>query len=564
MLCSHFSRPGSYKKNQFPCQYPGLCTGKVSVFGRPADLERHYKNVHVNEKDSFPCDYRTCPRSQEKNSFMRKDHYRDHLRDYHKEDIGCAKGGKSLREKDKLKWQESQRLWLDERNISCIYWRCARCLIRNNIEQQGWECLLCKSPCEEDRVRARMNLDPGMQTPKDCSEVTMLDGAQYAAPYCSTCHGSFYIDYGYGAGASMCPDCNPAVVSTLSVDTAGDSTHDRGVSEEHKFETFEDEEGADTLTTGLDPKLHEKKYIEQPSHSQTPKKIRLSSSVDSLFSASGSIFSVASTADTELSSYADPMDVIERLVSMLWADLELQALFREGMQKTTLDRCERNFRRSLILCSAQLRAQALTLEEQQLMRCIKNLAGSTAHLFRARMDFQTGRTKSTKYRSAEADNYVEDLEIEDNFDDAEGSEDGLDETEIKFQSLERFLQGSNALLALKDNFGLFVHPNPVRKAMLEVWPPSYPRRSCHCISYQIKWELPELLKRCFSKGQRLGEVMTITSEIEQGPEGDLPNAQVTSCRDYLSSNWLNLGIFLLGGLETLFDTLKPGQGAPNL
>jgi hypothetical protein len=57
--------------------------------------------------------------------------------------------------------------------------------------------------------------------------------------------------------------------------------------------------------------------------------------------------------------------------------------------------------------------------------------------------------------------------------------------------------------------------------------------------------------------------MTITSEIEQGAEGDLPNAQVTSCRDYLLSNWPDLGIFLLRGLETLFDTLKPGQGAPN-
>jgi len=204
------STPGSYKKNQFPCQYPGPCKGKVSVFGRPADLERHYKNVHADVKDSFPCDYRKCSRSQEKNSFTRKDHYRDHLRDYHKEDIGCCRGEKSSGGKDKLKWQKAQRLWVAERNIEYKYWRCAKCLVKNYVEQQGWECSSCKSPCEEDRVRARQKLGPGMQTPEDHSEVTMVDGAQYAAPYCSTCHGNSYVDYGYGPSA--CPDCQPTVV----------------------------------------------------------------------------------------------------------------------------------------------------------------------------------------------------------------------------------------------------------------------------------------------------------------------------------------------------------------
>jgi hypothetical protein len=57
--------------------------------------------------------------------------------------------------------------------------------------------------------------------------------------------------------------------------------------------------------------------------------------------------------------------------------------------------------------------------------------------------------------------------------------------------------------------------------------------------------------------------MTITNEIKQGAKGDLPNVQVILCRDYLLLNWQDLGIFLLRGLETLFDTLKPGQGAPN-
>jgi ribosomal protein L37AE/L43A len=208
MLCLHFSRPGLYKKGQFPCLYPGICNGKVAAFGRPADLERHYKNVHADEKDSFRCDYRKCSRSKVENAFTRKDHYRDHLRDYHKEDIGCAKGEKSSREKDKIKWQKAQRVWLDERNISYTNWRCVRCLTKNYVEQQGWECSTCKSPCEEDRVRARQNLGPGMQTPDDRSEVTMVDDAQYAAPYCAPCHGTSYVDYGYGL--SPCSDCHPS------------------------------------------------------------------------------------------------------------------------------------------------------------------------------------------------------------------------------------------------------------------------------------------------------------------------------------------------------------------
>jgi hypothetical protein len=213
MLCLQFSRPGSYKKNQFPCQYPGPCNGKVSIFGRPADLERHYKNVHADEKDSFPCDYHKCPRSQEEHSFSRKDHYRDHLRDYHKEDIGCAKGEKSSRD-DKSKWQKAQRAWLAERNINCKYWRCARCLVKNYVERQGWECSSCKSPCEDDRIRARERLGPGRQASEVRSEVSMVDGTQYAAPYCSTCQGSSYVDYGYGA--SLCPHCHPAAVPSYS------------------------------------------------------------------------------------------------------------------------------------------------------------------------------------------------------------------------------------------------------------------------------------------------------------------------------------------------------------
>jgi hypothetical protein len=100
---------------------------------------------------------------------------------------------------------------------------------------------------------------------------------------------------------------------------------------------------------------------------------------------------------------------------------------------------------------------------------IRYFGRSTVRLFRARIQAQLGRKKSTDYRSAEADNHVEDLDAEDNLDDEGGSGESLDETETKLQNLERFVQDSDALLILKDTFRLFVHPNPVLKAMLEVW-----------------------------------------------------------------------------------------------
>ncbi|KAE9378203.1 hypothetical protein N431DRAFT_174978 [Stipitochalara longipes BDJ] len=198
-----------FKKSQFPCQFPGTCNGKQNVFSRPADLERHYKNVHASNKDAFPCDYAKCPRSQD--PFTRKDHYRDHLRDFHKEDIGAAKGEKLSGERNKQKWQKAQKIWLAERNISHRYWRCAKCLVKNYVIQQGFECSSCKNLCEEDRANVRRKLASERQTPEDPSEITIADTTQYAAPYCGTCNDSTYLDNGNGAYVP-CHVCQPAPV----------------------------------------------------------------------------------------------------------------------------------------------------------------------------------------------------------------------------------------------------------------------------------------------------------------------------------------------------------------
>jgi hypothetical protein len=143
------------EKKRYPCQYPGTCK---ATFGRPADLGRHYMWVHAaaNRKDSFPCDYAKCPRSRSNASFTRKDHYRDHLRDFHKEDIGCAKG--QNKGKDRRQWEAKQKRWLEERNISHQHWRCACCLVKNYFYQVGWECSSCGRTCEGERISARWRI----------------------------------------------------------------------------------------------------------------------------------------------------------------------------------------------------------------------------------------------------------------------------------------------------------------------------------------------------------------------------------------------------------------------
>jgi hypothetical protein len=55
----------------------------------------------------IPCDYPRCARSHD--SFTRKEHFRDHLKVYHKEGIGRAKGNEK---QEKRKWQLDQQRWL--------------------------------------------------------------------------------------------------------------------------------------------------------------------------------------------------------------------------------------------------------------------------------------------------------------------------------------------------------------------------------------------------------------------------------------------------------------------
>ncbi|KAH7193854.1 uncharacterized protein B0J16DRAFT_336142 [Fusarium flagelliforme] len=122
----------------FSCPYPE-CTSRP--FKRNADLQRHYKRTHSDEPDSvYSCDCRGCFREGE--PFHRLDHFRDHLRQYHGEDIP-RRGASSAMRSEKTTW-----------------WRCTRCLVRVYVSQHGFECPNCET---ESRLEGKHSQSGSLQ-----------------------------------------------------------------------------------------------------------------------------------------------------------------------------------------------------------------------------------------------------------------------------------------------------------------------------------------------------------------------------------------------------------------
>ncbi|KAK3332431.1 hypothetical protein B0T19DRAFT_103152 [Cercophora scortea] len=131
------------KEKSVVCLVPDC---RQKPFSRQADLDRHYKQVHLEEdkKIKFKCDYRKCNRHEA--PFYRQDHFRDHLREYHKEDI--LRRGKS----EDVKWWQDRQYALEQ-----DWWRCNGngCFNRVQIAVSGFECS-CGSQCEAERQKRRL------------------------------------------------------------------------------------------------------------------------------------------------------------------------------------------------------------------------------------------------------------------------------------------------------------------------------------------------------------------------------------------------------------------------
>ncbi|CAP71664.1 uncharacterized protein PODANS_6_6250 [Podospora anserina S mat+] len=150
---SYQNLPGPTTKQTYECLAPG-CSQKS--FSRSADLDRHYKQVHIpeDEKRKYRCDYKKCLRHEA--PFGRLDHLKEHLRDFHKEDLI------SRPKRQDAQWWESRA----PRAVFNGWWRCNRCLVvRVDIETDGYTCPACGDPCESDRVRVR-EAAAGMSQPR--------------------------------------------------------------------------------------------------------------------------------------------------------------------------------------------------------------------------------------------------------------------------------------------------------------------------------------------------------------------------------------------------------------
>lgn len=136
--------PSSTAKSsqKYTCDEPG-CQHQTRGFNRSADLERHWNVAHVPRK-TYACDYKKCPRHE--SPFNRADHFRDHLRDYHKEDIV-----QRSRKPDARFWQSRA-----PRAVFNGWWRCNRCFNRVDLQQHGFVCS-CGSACESDRQEYRQD-----------------------------------------------------------------------------------------------------------------------------------------------------------------------------------------------------------------------------------------------------------------------------------------------------------------------------------------------------------------------------------------------------------------------
>jgi len=87
----------------YPCQYPE-CDRKHDAFNWLADLGRHY----ADDKVSVSCSY--LKRTSSQDIFAPKDHHREYIRNFQKEDLGCGKGETCSKNKGQWTWQEAQTI----------------------------------------------------------------------------------------------------------------------------------------------------------------------------------------------------------------------------------------------------------------------------------------------------------------------------------------------------------------------------------------------------------------------------------------------------------------------
>ena len=161
------------------------------------------------------------------------------------------------------------------------------------------------------------------------------------------------------------------------------------------------------------------------------------SRTSSLASISESVFSTVSGSSK--SSIRGFEGASEQLALLLIENSKLQPLWEEAAVAVPLDRLERNLTRLLRIFAAELKEEAVTVQERRLAHFIRAEAKHSAHLIRREIDANDELWESNQ-----------------KLDESE-SDDGDDEP-LNFKQLEKFLINSLAFETFRKNLRQFISP----------------------------------------------------------------------------------------------------------
>jgi hypothetical protein len=354
--------------------------------------------------------------------------------------------------------------------------------------------------------------------------------------------------------------------------------------------------------TGL---LPEKVHFAQESRIESKFKLS-SSSVGSDDADSISIQSDMATSATSV----DP-DPLTELLTLFCEDQRLSVLFSEASRTILPARFEQKMRLLLLKFAKNLRAEARSNIEKEASRVIKyqsrNIASSLGkRIYPVRaLELDDPRF----YQPLELEKWIETVELgkldtdlastseqEDNEDmpevdgekeNGEGGEKTGKLSNLQLHLLDAFIKPSKSLSFLADDFSLFLKKSkstfhtpqentlredcdwtikglsdpdfrtarralfdPIHKAISKSWPESEGYSSIVSVEYKVFWEIPRFLDTYFGKGQRLGNVLTLT--------GDSNEAQALPCGEYLIKHWPSISDPLLAAIEELIRTSARG------
>ncbi|KAF7863094.1 hypothetical protein EAF04_007177 [Stromatinia cepivora] len=204
---------------------------------------------------------------------------------------------------------------------------------------------------------------------------------------------------------------------------------------------------------------------------------------------------------------------------LLFFDEDLQSLCHEASSKVspTADMFENNIRRLVLTLSENLQAEATAPQMINTAQYIRYFAPCQ---FASRIQKVLGpRFKLSTSETAQGTSI---------------------NTHIS-GDIVATIKGTVSWKLFLEEFGPFLNPSQVKRALFDIWPFKIPRDMQHCISYVVRWEIPKYISRNFSDGQSLGDILTLT--------GDTGGTIAQSCREYLQSTCHDIGLYVLEVVE---------------